>query len=141
MLRVRVAVNPVVNVPSDFRVCGELVISTSPISLLGEVNPESGEVLGIGSVVNKIFIFPSAVGSTVGSYVLYGLRVKGKCPKAIVVKDVDTVTIVGAVLADIPMLKLVSSGWAKIVELLRGGRSRLQGCLEGGYLVVEEGYS
>ncbi|MEM3942246.1 MAG: DUF126 domain-containing protein, partial [Candidatus Bathyarchaeia archaeon] len=52
----------------------------------------------------KVLCFPHGHGSTVGSYVLYSLAKSGLAPKAIVNERADPVIVVGAVMANIPMV-------------------------------------
>jgi len=51
-----------------------------------------------------VLCFPHGHGSTVGSYVLYSLAKKNIAPKAIVNQTADPVVVVGAIIADIPMI-------------------------------------
>jgi len=89
---------------------GEALVSKKPISFLGGVNPETGEIIERGHDINGhllkgvILCFPHGHGSTVGSYVLYSLVKRGVGPKAIVNEVADPVVVVGAVIAGIPMV-------------------------------------
>ena len=65
---------------------------------------EKGHDLRGLSIKDKVLCFPSGHGSTVGSYVLYSLVKKGYGPKAIVNQVADTVVVVGAIIAEIPMV-------------------------------------
>jgi len=56
------------------------------------------------SIKGKVLCFPYGHGSTVGSYVLHSLVKKGVGPKAIVNQVADTVVVVGAIIAEIPMV-------------------------------------
>ncbi|MEM3549922.1 MAG: DUF126 domain-containing protein [Candidatus Bathyarchaeia archaeon] len=92
---------------------GEALVSRMPISFLGDVNPEKGVVKAKNhdlygeSLKGKVLCFPHGYGSTVGSYVLYSLAKKGLAPKAIVNVKADQVIVVGAVIAEIPMMDMV----------------------------------
>ncbi len=92
---------------------GVALVSKMPISFLGDVNPEKGVVksknhdLHGEKLKGKVLCFPHGYGSTVGSYVLYSLARKGLAPKAIVNVKADQVIVVGAVMADIPMMDMV----------------------------------
>jgi len=74
------------------------------------VDPETGIIIERGhdlegkSMKGKVLCFPHGHGSTVGSYVLYSLAKKGLCPKAIINEVMDPVIVVGAIIADIPMV-------------------------------------
>ena len=89
---------------------GRALVSGNPLSFLGGVNPETGVViernhdLNGRCIKNVILCFPHGHGSTVGSYVLYSLARRGLAPKAIVNERADPVVVVGAVIAEIPMV-------------------------------------
>jgi len=89
---------------------GKALVSEMPLSFLGGVDYSSGVViekdhdLKGASLKDKVLCFPSGHGSTVGSYVLYSLVKKGLGPKAIVNHVADTVVVVGAIIAEIPMV-------------------------------------
>lgn len=95
--------------------CSDVLIMLRPISYLADLNPEDGALVGIGSISNKILIYPGGVGSTVGSYIIYGLKVNDKKPVALLVKYVDIVTLVGSILADIPLY--IIEDWDSIISL------------------------
>ena len=92
---------------------GLALVSTKPISFLGGVDPTSGLIverdhdLKGKSVKGAILCFPYGHGSTVGSYVLYSLAKRGLGPKAIVNQAADPVVVVGAIIAEIPMVDRV----------------------------------
>ena len=92
---------------------GLALVSKKPISFLGGVDPNSGLIternhdLKGESVKERIFCFPSGHGSTVGSYVLYSLAKRGLNPKAILNQTADPVVVVGAIIAEIPMIDQV----------------------------------
>jgi len=84
-----------------------------PISFLGGVDPNTGLIIERGhdlkgrNVAGRILCFPYGHGSTVGSYVLYSLAKRGLGPKAIVNQTADPVVVVGAIIAEIPMVDQV----------------------------------
>jgi len=84
-------------------VCGEAIVVDS-LSFFGEVDPEKGVLRDGRSIAGKILVIGRVRGSTVGAYVIYGLRYYGRAPKAIVVRgDADPIVVAGAVLARIPL--------------------------------------
>lgn len=88
----------------------EALVSTKPISFLGEVDPADGKIIEKNHdlcgkcIKDKVLCFPHGHGSTVGSYVLYSLVKKNLAPKAIINRTADPVVAVGAIIANIPMV-------------------------------------
>jgi predicted aconitase with swiveling domain len=86
------------------------LVSTKPISFLGGVDSTDGRVVDktsdlYGKCVKDIVLcFPHGRGSTVGSYVLYSLAKRKLAPKAILNQTADPVIVVGAIIANIPMI-------------------------------------
>ncbi len=106
---------------------GEALVSEYPISFLGNVNPETGVIqnhpLEGESVAGRVLVFPTGVGSTVGTYVIINLAEKGLAPRAMIQRRADTVTLIGAVVAGIPLVHRVipdpvesikSGDWVKV---------------------------
>ncbi len=87
---------------------GELLVSTEPIGFYGAVDIDTGEFIEEGhqlegeNISGKILVFPKGKGSTVGSYVLYGLSKKGNAPAAIVNQETETIVATGCILGEIP---------------------------------------
>lgn len=87
---------------------GEAIVSSEPIGFYGGIDAKTGIVIEKGhelegqNVKDKILVFPSGKGSTVGSYVIYGLKKNGVGPKAIVNKETETIVATGVILAGIP---------------------------------------
>ncbi|MDI6820109.1 MAG: DUF126 domain-containing protein [Candidatus Hodarchaeaceae archaeon] len=93
---------------SPGRASGEALVSREPLSFYGGVDPKTGMVTERGHelegkcVKDKILVFPRGKGSTVGSYVIYGLKKNGVAPAAIVNKETETIVATGVILAGIP---------------------------------------
>lgn len=89
---------------------GPLLVTDAPISFLGGVDPTTGVVIEAGhplegqSIVGRVLAFPHGKGSTVGSYVLYGLARNGVAPAAIVNEEAETIIAAGALIAGIPLV-------------------------------------
>jgi len=92
---------------------GDALVSLSPISFYGGVNPDTGEIVERGSelagrsVKGKVLVFPYGKGSTVGSYVLYRLAKNGAAPCAIVNARCETIVAVGAIISEIPCVDMI----------------------------------
>lgn len=90
------------------KVKGEALVSKEPIGFYGGVDPKTGIVIEKGHelegecVKDKVLVFPCGKGSTVGPYVIYGLKKNGMAPAAIVNKETETIVATGVILAGIP---------------------------------------
>lgn len=93
---------------ADGSAAGEVLVSTEPISFYGAVDTETGEFIEEGhqlegqNIAGKVLVFPKGKGSTVGSYVLYGLSKQGTAPAAIINHETETIVATGAILGEIP---------------------------------------
>ncbi len=93
---------------------GLALISKEPISFLGDIDPQTGEIIAANnplkgeSIAGKIFAFPCGKGSTVGSYVIFQLHKNGKAPIAIINNQVEAIVAVGAIISDIPLIHHVN---------------------------------
>jgi predicted aconitase with swiveling domain len=102
----------------------EALVSTKPISFLGGVDPADGNVIEknhdlLGECIkDKVLCFPHGRGSTVGSYVLYSLAKKKLAPKAIINQKADPVVVVGAIIANIPMIDQIDTKRIKTGDLV-----------------------
>ena len=86
---------------------GEVVVVES-ISFYGDVNVDTGVLVDGRSIAGKILLARRSRGSTVGPYILYALRRKGKAPKAIILTSKsDPVLVAGAVIAGITLVDSV----------------------------------
>jgi predicted aconitase with swiveling domain len=95
---------------------GIALVSSSPMSFYGGVNPDTGEVVERGhelqgqSVKGRVLVFPHGKGSTVGSYVLYRLKRNGAAPCAIVNAKCETIVAVGAIISETPCVDMIDIG-------------------------------
>jgi predicted aconitase with swiveling domain len=89
---------------------GEALVTTQAISFYGGVDPENGEIVEKGhelegkSITDKILVFPTGKGSTVGSYVLYQLAKTQKGPKALILQECEAIVAVGCIISEIPCI-------------------------------------
>jgi predicted aconitase with swiveling domain len=105
---------------------GIALVSPEPIGFLGGVDPETGRVIEPGHslegerVTNRVLVFPTGKGSTVGSYTLYRMAKAGTAPAAIVNAESEAIVAVGAIIADIPMLdrlditQIETGNWVRV---------------------------
>jgi predicted aconitase with swiveling domain len=106
---------------SPGRVEGEALVSKEPIGFYGGIDAKTGLFIEKGhelegkSVRGKVLVFPCGKGSTVGSYVIYGLSKNNQAPLAIVNKETETIVATGAILAGVPCVDKIP------VERIRTG--------------------
>ena len=87
---------------------GDAIVSSEPIGFYGGVDAKTGIVIEKGhelegeSINDKILVFPCGKGSTVGSYVIYGMKKNGVSPAAIINEETETIVATGVILAGIP---------------------------------------
>jgi len=92
----------------DFSVTGRALSTDVAITYLGYVNRDSGVIEESGhpldgqAIEDTILIYPKGSGSTVAPYVLMGLIYTEKGPKAIINRDVCSLTIPACSLLDVP---------------------------------------
>jgi predicted aconitase with swiveling domain len=92
---------------------GPALVTREAISFLGNVNPETGMVIDPAhglfgqSIAGKVLIFPGGKGSTVGSYVIYQLKKRGKAPLAMINLRSEPIVAVGAIISGIPLVDRV----------------------------------
>ena len=95
---------------SPGKVKGVALVSRDPIGFYGGIDIKTGIVIEKGHslegkcVKDKILVFPCGKGSTVGSYVIYGLQKNGVAPKGIINKETETIVATGVILAAIPCI-------------------------------------
>ena len=89
---------------------GEALVSHEPICfyltdpLTGVVREKAHELVG-KNIANKVLVFPSGKASSVVQIDgLFKLASHGLAPKAMIVKDVETVLIVSAFIAKVPLV-------------------------------------
>lgn len=108
---------------------GEALVSPEPLSFFGGVDAVTGVVVEPNHplqgqcIAGRVLVFPTAKGSTVGSYILYRLKKAGLAPAGIVNAESEPIVAVGAIIAEIPMVDRVD-----IAQIQTGDR-----------VIIEEG--
>jgi len=98
---------------------GTALVSSSPLSFYGGVDPNTGVVVERGhelqgqSVKDRVLVFPRGKGSTVGSYIMYRLKKNGASPLAIINENCETIVAVGAIISEIPCVDKIEMGKIK----------------------------
>ena len=89
---------------------GDEIVTKDGISFMGTVNPKTGVIIERkheieGAVLGgKILCYPKGKGSTGGSYMLYDVVKNGVGPAAIVNMEAEQVAVIGAIVAELPMV-------------------------------------
>jgi len=92
------------------KAAGKVLMTKDPISFLGNIEPETGEVVDPAhelfgkSIRGTVLVFPQGKGSTVGSYVIYRLKKNGVAPAAIINLECEPIVAVGAIISEIPLI-------------------------------------
>ena len=114
----------------------EALVTKDGISFYGGVDPDTGKIVEVGhelegkSITGKILVFPTGKGSTVGSYVIYGLKKNDAAPKAIVNRETETIVATGVIMAGIPCVDSID------IERIKTGDRLIVNADEG---IVEHG--
>ncbi|MFA0833880.1 MAG: DUF126 domain-containing protein [Methanobacterium formicicum] len=89
---------------------GGVILSHEPLSFLGGVDPQTGNItdreheLYQQNISGKVLVIPSGKGSTVGSYVIFQMAKNKTAPLAIIAMEAEPIIATGAIMASIPMV-------------------------------------
>jgi predicted aconitase with swiveling domain len=89
---------------------GEALVTKECISFMGSTDPKTGCIIERGHELEgqcmqgRILCFPSSKGSTGGSYMLYDAVKRGVGPAGIVNIEPESVVVIGAIVAEIPLV-------------------------------------
>jgi predicted aconitase with swiveling domain len=91
---------------------GQALVTSQPINFLAMVDAKTGLVtdskheLHNKSLKGVVLVFPYAIGSSVGAYVIFSLHEFGSAPSAVVCSSADITTASGCAIAGIPVVDL-----------------------------------
>ena len=101
---------------------GEILLSNHPFCFY-LVDPVTGIVIEKGhdlegqSIAGKILVFPNGKGSSVvQADGIYQLKVKGKAPKAMIIKNPDTTLVASAIILDMTTVHGVEEEFYQTVK-------------------------
>ncbi|NLA05276.1 MAG: DUF126 domain-containing protein [Firmicutes bacterium] len=106
------------------KVEAEALVTAEPLSFMGSVNPKTGYVIERGHELEgqclkgRILVFPTAKGSTGGSYMLYDVVKNGVGPTGIINIEADPVVVIGAIVAKLPAVDQVDISQIKTGDRL-----------------------
>jgi len=89
---------------------GEALVTKEPICFLGGIDVKTGKVTEVGhplegkNIAGKVLVFPTGKGSTGGSYLIFEASENGVGPCAMINRNVEQVTVIGCIIAEIPMI-------------------------------------
>ncbi len=104
---------------------GEALVTGDAISFMGTVDPKTGRIIERkheiegACIKGKILVFPRSKGSTGGSYMLYEVVKNGCGPLAIVNIEAESVVVIGAIVADLPMVDNIDISQIKTGDHIR----------------------
>lgn len=112
---------------------GIALVSKTRLNLLHDVDKERGLIIAEGhelygqSIKDKVFVFPSGVGTVGLSTIIYTLVKNGVGPKALICQELETTTVFGALLAKLPMVAELDEDPTKVIKT--GVRVKVDGTL------------
>ena len=104
---------------------GTALVTKDPISFMGGVDPKTGKIIERGNEIegkcikDKILVFPSAKGSTGGSYMLYECVRNKVGPKAIINSEAEPIVVIGAIVSNLPMIDKIDISLIKTGDFLK----------------------
>ena len=102
------------------KVEGIVLKSENPINFLGTVDKKTGIIsdknhdLFEKQVKDKILVFPSGVGSSVGAYTIYSIKSNNTAPLAMICQKADLTVATGCALANIPLITISDEEFSSI---------------------------
>ena len=100
---------------------GLALLSNKPLNMLSMLDTKSGQIndkdhdLFNQTLKNRILIFPNCIGSSVGAYIFYSLKMNGVNPIAIICTNkCDIITASGCAISDIPLVDGTGSSFKSL---------------------------
>jgi uncharacterized protein len=100
---------------------GLALLSNKPLNMLSMLDTKFGLIkdkdhdLFNQTLKNRILIFPNCIGSSVGAYVFYSLKINGVSPIAIICTNkCDIITASGCAISDIPLVDGTGSNFKSL---------------------------
>jgi hypothetical protein len=79
---------------------------------------EKGHELEGKNIKEKILVFPTGKGSTVGSYTLYRMKKNNTAPAGMINKECETIVAVGAIISEIPCVDKIDISKIKTRDIV-----------------------
>lgn len=105
----------------DGKANGLALVSNKPINMLSMLDTKTGMItdkdhdLFNQTVKDRILILPNCIGSSVGAYIFYSLKINDVSPKAIICTDkCDIITASGCAISNIPLVDGTGSSFESL---------------------------
>ncbi|MBI2831555.1 MAG: DUF126 domain-containing protein [Chloroflexi bacterium] len=101
---------------------GEALVAKEPMGFWSDIDVYDGTIINqkspsMGkSIAGKIFVFPTARGSTAEAYAVYLLKRGGSGPKALINVSANPTTVAGAVISQTPMVYKLDKNPLDVIE-------------------------
>lgn len=101
---------------------GEALVTKQAISTWGGVNAVEGIIterrheLNGQSFKDKVLVFPAAKGSSGWSTVAQVIRLAGQSPKAMIIREISSLTGIGAVVMRVPTVTDLNQDPTELIE-------------------------
>jgi uncharacterized protein len=90
---------------------GLALLSNRPINMLSMLDTKTGRIIDKDhdlfnqTFKDRILVLPNCIGSSVGAYIFYSLKINGVSPKAIIcTNSCDIITASGCAISNIPLV-------------------------------------
>src|ERR671931_2918250 len=102
---------------------GKALVTKEVINFLAMVDTKSATIIDKNhelfgkSIKDIILVFPNAIGSSVGAYAIYSLKINRVAPSAIIcINNADIITASGCAISDIPLVDMLEKLSSFILE-------------------------
>ena len=102
---------------------GKALVTKDVINFLAMVDTKSATIIDRNhelfsrSIKDIVLVFPNAVGSSVGAYAIYSLKINRVAPSAIIcINNADIITASGCAISDIPLVDKLEKPSSFILE-------------------------
>ena len=100
---------------------GLALLSNRPINMLSMLDTKTGRIIDKDhnlfnqTFKDRILVLPNCIGSSVGAYIFYSLKINGVSPKAIICTDrCDIITASGCAISNIPLVDGTGSSFKSL---------------------------
>ena len=100
---------------------GLALLSNRPINMLSMLDTKTGRIIDKDhnlfnqTFKDRILVLPNCIGSSVGAYIFYSLKINGVSPKAIIcTNSCDIITASGCAISNIPLVDGTGSSFESL---------------------------